>query len=76
MTLCVFEILMTFESVASALCCESVEDIWKLIWKYLVLHADLFDPDYAIFELQNVVVYVIVLLFYALTRVRVIVVVN
>ena len=76
MALCIFEILMTFETVASALCCESCESFWKLILKNIVLHTDLFDPDYAVFELQNVVVDVIVLLFYALTRVRVIVVVN
>ena len=56
MALCIFEILMTFETVASALCCEG---LWKLILTDLVLHADLFDPDRACFELFDVLVYVI-----------------
>lgn len=59
MALCIFEILMTFETVASALCCEGFESFWKLILTDLVLHADLFDPDRACFELFDVLVYVI-----------------
>ena len=45
MALCIFEILMTFETVASALCCESLKDFRKTVWKDFMLHADLFDPD-------------------------------
>lgn len=44
MALCIFEILMTFETVASALCCESLKDFRKLFRKNLVLHTDLFNP--------------------------------
>ena len=45
MALSVFEILMAFQSVASAFRCESLKDFRKTVWKDFMLHADLFDPD-------------------------------